>query len=390
MASERILLVDDQQAIVDSLRRRLRQEFQVEAALGGHEALNVIQTEGPFAVVVSDLRMPHMNGIEFLSTLRQRAPDTVRMLLTGNVDVQMAMEAVNDGHIFRLLTKPCSLDTLIKCIKAGLEQYQLHLAPQELLGQTLQGSLQVLSDILALVNPEAFGRSANIQSLVREMALHMGLSNIWLYEVSAMLSQLGCLILPEDVLRKVRAGHPLDVNEQELFVQHPTVGADLLRRIPRMDEVRASIAYQEKHFDGTGIPHNTCSGNSIPLGARLLKVALDFDALESTGMAKQDIFVQLISRRGTYDPAVLDALQFGCPTSVGYEKREMAIGTLESEYILAEDVKSRNGILISPRGQRVTPALKAWLTNNVQTGNVKESFLVLIPFSANNLQPVEM
>ncbi len=388
MSSERILLVDDQQAMLDGLRRQLRREFQVEAALGGHDALHIIEMEGPFAVVVSDLRMPYMDGIEFFTTLQHRAPATARILLTGNADLQVAIEAVNNGHIFRLLAKPCSLDALSKALHAGIEHYRLHLAPQELLEQTLRGSVEVLSDIIALVNPEAFGRSAKIQSLVREMASHMALSTIWVYEVSAMLSQLGCLILPKDILQKVRAGHPLTDEETELFLQHPSVGSDLLRRIPRMDEVVASIAYQEKHFDGSGIPRDTCSGTAIPLGARLLKVALDFEALESTGMAKSDIVTTLSSRKGYYDPAVLDALQFGCPTSLGFEQCEVPIANLEPSYLVAEDVKTISGTLICPKGQPVTPALQTLLTNCARTGHVKESLSVLIPLSDNSLQPI--
>lgn len=136
--TERILCVDDEPHILEAFQRQFREQFAIETAVGGERALAAIAEHGPFAVVVSDLRMPDMDGIRLLSTIRERAPETVRILLTGYADLQAAIEAVNAGHIFRFLTKPCPSETLAKALEAGLAQYRLITAEKALLEQTLK------------------------------------------------------------------------------------------------------------------------------------------------------------------------------------------------------------------------------------------------------------
>ena len=217
---------------------------------------------GRFAVVVSDLKMPGMDGIEFLTRLRQRAPDTVRILLTGHADLQASIDAINRGEIFRFLIKPCAPDTLVSALKAGLTQYHLITAERELLEQTLNGSIKVLCDVLSLVNPEAFGRSARIARYVGAIAGHLHVKELWPIKTAAMLSQIGCVILPETVLKKVYRGEPLTSEESQLFNQHPFVAADLVARIPRMKHVAEIIRFQDKYFDGYGLPHDKRAGNT--------------------------------------------------------------------------------------------------------------------------------
>ncbi|HTW61061.1 MAG TPA: response regulator [Terracidiphilus sp.] len=129
---EKILFVDDEPAILDGYQRLLRQMFHVGTALGGEKALSLIQTNGPFAVVVSDMRMPGMNGAEFLAQVREKAPHTVRMLLTGHADLNVAIEAVNQGKIFQFLSKPCEKDVLVGAIRSALEQYRVDARDREL------------------------------------------------------------------------------------------------------------------------------------------------------------------------------------------------------------------------------------------------------------------
>ena len=105
--TDTILCVDDDANLLEGLKRQLRKQFTLETALSGEAGLVVVKEDGPFAVVVSDMRMPGMNGARFLAQVRAMAPDTVRILLTGQTDIQDAIVAVNEGHIFRFLTKPC-------------------------------------------------------------------------------------------------------------------------------------------------------------------------------------------------------------------------------------------------------------------------------------------
>jgi len=138
--TEKILFVDDEPPVLDGYKRMLYKDFKVETAVGGEQGLAAIQEHGPFAVVISDMRMPGMNGAEFLAQVRQKVPDTVRMLLTGYADLNAAIDAVNRGNIFRFLTKPCEKDVLAGAIHLGVEQYRSVTAEKELAqkGQILE------------------------------------------------------------------------------------------------------------------------------------------------------------------------------------------------------------------------------------------------------------
>jgi CheY-like chemotaxis protein len=129
----RVLFVDDEVPILEGYRRILHREFDVSAANSGEEGLELVRTGGPFAVVISDMRMPGMNGAEFLARVRERAPDTVRMLLTGYSDMEAAIEAVNEGNIFRYLTKPCEKKAIVDAIQSGVAQYDATRANKELI-----------------------------------------------------------------------------------------------------------------------------------------------------------------------------------------------------------------------------------------------------------------
>src|SRR5262249_7877425 len=127
-----------------------------------------------FAVVISDMRMPGMNGAELLGRVRTIAPDSIRMVLTGETDISSAMKAVNDGAIFRFLMKPCSEPVLRGAIEAGLRQYELQNVERNLLENTLNGSIKVLAEVLSLVNPAAFGRSMRVRRYVRHVTTTLG------------------------------------------------------------------------------------------------------------------------------------------------------------------------------------------------------------------------
>src|SRR5208282_1041000 len=151
--AEKILLVDDDNSILDGYRRSLSREFPMETAVGGQQALQMVAESGPYAVVVSDMRMPGMDGIQLLSKIKALSPDTIRVMLTGNADTDTAVNAINEGSIFRFLNKPCSKEVMAKTLTAALVQYRLVNAEKQLLEQTLSGSMQVLTEVLSLVNP---------------------------------------------------------------------------------------------------------------------------------------------------------------------------------------------------------------------------------------------
>jgi FixJ family two-component response regulator len=137
IVAEKILFVDDEPLVLDAFRRMLHDKFEIYTVDGGEKALASARDNGPFAVVISDMRMPGMNGAEFLAKIRQKAPDTVRMLLTGFTDLDAAVAAVNEGNIFRFLTKPCRKDDLINAINLGLAHYRAAAKEKELVNKAL-------------------------------------------------------------------------------------------------------------------------------------------------------------------------------------------------------------------------------------------------------------
>ncbi|SMC24255.1 Response regulator c-di-GMP phosphodiesterase, RpfG family, contains REC and HD-GYP domains [Desulfacinum hydrothermale DSM 13146] len=377
--AEKILFVDDDAHILSSFKRTLRKHCAMDTALGPEEGLRAVQGRGPYALVISDLRMPVMDGIQFLTKVRTISPDTVRMILTGNADLQAAMDAVNQGNIFRFLTKPCPPETLLQAIQAGVHQHRLIRAEKELLEKTLRGAIQVMADVLSLVNPEAFGRASRVRRYARAMGRNLGVDKLWQLETAALLSQIGCVILTEETIQKIIKAQPLTAEEQQLYSMYPSVGADLISKIPRLQEVSEIIAYQEKHFDGSGIPKDDRYGDSIPLGARILKVVLDFDTLESAGLPRASAILQMKKRHGWYDPQVLRALENVLGDEARFEVREIEIPDLKLGMIVGEDVVSLKDVLLIKKGQEITPALLERLKNFAKTVGVKEPIRVLIP-----------
>ena len=127
---DKVLLVDDDAMVLAGLKRQLRNQFSIDTALSGEEALQRLRENGPYAVIVSDFMMPGMNGVEFLSQVKESNPETIRMMLTGTADMPTAIKAVNEGNIFQFHPKPCPTETLSKAIQSGLTHYNKTIADQ--------------------------------------------------------------------------------------------------------------------------------------------------------------------------------------------------------------------------------------------------------------------
>ncbi|HHT9137657.1 MAG TPA: HD domain-containing phosphohydrolase [Candidatus Wunengus sp. YC60] len=388
--SEKILFVDDDPNILSAYQRQLHKQFTIDTALGGNFGLEAIDARGPFAVIVSDMRMPGMDGIQFLSKVREKAPDSVRMMLTGNADQQTAIDAVNEGNIFRFLTKPCLPDIITKALTAGIEQYRLITAEKELLEKTLHGCIKVLTDVLTLVNPTAFGRASRVQRLVQAISAELKVEKPWQIEIAAMLSQLGCITISEDILTKLYSS--INLNEQELqtFHAHPQIGSSLISSIPRLENVAEIIAYQEKHFDGSGIPCNSKSGADIPMGARILNLALDFDSLVTSGMNNAQAYTVIQERQKWYDQNIVVALKKVLTTEKGYEIKFVKAHELTKNMTLAEDIKTSSGKILLTKGHEIAPLARIRLINLAQTKEICEPIKVFVPVNPAKDAEVEL
>jgi response regulator RpfG family c-di-GMP phosphodiesterase len=369
-----VLCVDDEPRVLEGLALNLRRHYRLSTAGSGKAGLELIERDPP-AVVVSDMRMPEMDGATFLSKVRERAPDTVRILLTGQTGIEAAIAAVNYGQIFRFLTKPCPPDMLLAALQAAAEQNRLITAERVLLEQTLRGSVQTLTEVMALSNPLAFGRATRLKQRAVELVVAMGQPPQWQIEVAALLSQIGAITLPSATLEKVYRGSPLSPEETDMVRRSPGVAEKLLEHIPRMEGVIEIIRDQDLRYDGGGSPRDR-RGDAIPLGARILKIAADFDALESTGLGAPQAAAAMTKREGLYDPALLTTFTT-LKGAVASTVREIAARQLALGMVLAQDVFSKTGVLLVARGFEVTPGLVERFRNQAP-GTVREPICVTV------------
>ena len=379
--SYKVLCVDDDANILTGIQRNLRKQFDIDTAVGSLAALKILETGGPFAVIVADMQMPVMNGVELLNIARQKYPDTIRVMLTGNADQRTATEAVNKGQIFRFLNKPCAPDKLAEVLNGGIKQYRLITAERELLENTLNGSVKVLMEILALADPVSFGRSQTLRDYARLVARTLQLPATWQLDLAAMLSQIGCVSVPPPLNYKARSGFGLTGPEKDILLRVPQVGSDLLANIPRLQTVARIVLYQGKHFDGGGFPQDAVKGEEIPVEARILKVLADLLQLEAKKAPRFKALEQLQAHTGWYDPRVFDAVakSFDLPPEpVVPQQKPVAVtfAALHAGQVLLSDVKTNDDVLIVTAGTRISPLLLERLKNFATVSGLKEPIYI--------------
>jgi len=371
----RVLCVDDEPHVLEGLRDSLHRSFDVRTATGAGPALAMLRAQPEaFAVLISDMRMPGKSGDAFLLDARAVAPMTVRMVLTGHADIDAAIRAVNHGQLFRFLTKPCSREELMRACAAALGQHRLMTAERVLLEQTLRGSIDALTQVLALTNPAAFGRGARIRALAGALAEAAELRNRWEVEVAAMLAQLGAVTLPQATVERLYAGDELSEEEQRMVARVPDLTRALLARIPRLEGVLAIL-------DGARVtcaPQDWAALDRVPLGALALRIATDFDQLQSHGVSEA-VALATMSGRGIYDRRLLSLFAGVVGVNgASLTVREIPLRRLVSGMVLADDVRNRGGSLLVARGQPVTDQLIERLVN-LGSDAVREPITVFDP-----------
>ena len=305
--STKILCVDDDANILAGFQRNLRKQFSLDTAVGGEEGLKAIEANGPYAVVVADMQMPGMSGIQFLAKVEECARDTVRIMLTGNADQKTAMDAVNEGHVFRFLNKPCTPESLAVTLEAALGQYRLVTAERDLLENTLSGCIRALTEILSKVNPKMAASSEALRDQIRQLAGKLQVHEPWEIEVASMLANVGYVTLSPSIMLKSTVGLPLSEAEKGSIARIPEVSSNLVLKIPRMQNVAQIIRNMRKNFDGSGFPPGAGGDQDIPIGSRILRVLTDLSEHERNGDSYREALGKMKQVVGVYDPQVLEA-----------------------------------------------------------------------------------
>ena len=274
--NNRILFVDDDSHFLASVQRLLGKEYSVTTALGGKEALAILEVQGPFAVVVSDLKMPGMDGISFLAEVKRICPDSVRILFTGYADLESALDAVNNGFVFKILKKPCPQEDVNRAVEDGLVQYQLIQDRSELIylrkiKDAMEGVILGFSALVEARDPYTAGHQRRVSLLSAALAAKLGLDRdrIEGLRMAAMVHDIGKLYVPAEFLNKPGKLSPA---EYSIIQHHSQVGADILSHVDFPWPISDIVLQHHERIDGSGYPQGL-RGDQLLLESRIMAVA---------------------------------------------------------------------------------------------------------------------
>ena len=350
----RVLCVDDEPHVVQALLLHLRKHYDVSTALSGDEALELLKRMGGAAVVISDMRMPGMNGATLLNNVMHLYPDTSRIMLTGETGRDAAISAINavsHGHVLQFLTKPCTPEALKAAVEAGVAKHRLAHTERAILKETLNGCLQIFMEILALTNAAAFGRASRLNRLATEFAATLGYEDYWQLQAATLLSQLGYWSLPDELLEKIHGADKLTPQEAVASANAPHVAISLLQRVPRLQPVMEILTA----LDWTDEKVARLGDGALGRCTRILGLVLDYDTLVTRGHSLEVALWTLRSRSVRFGAELIErfAAHVSAEQNVG-ELRLVALHSVTPGMIIVQDVRTHTGTLVVPPGFEVT------------------------------------
>ena len=320
-----LLLVDDEKAITKALNRLFRKEgYRIMTAQSGPEGLEKLQqNDGPVSMIISDQRMPEMNGAAFLEKAKSIYPDAIRYLLTGYSDLEAVVDAVNRGEIHRYLTKPWNDEDLVLQVKQSLEHFELTSENRRLTALTIDqnkklnelnkgleqkvqertkevfdknkaleevnrmleasfmDSIRLLVSLVEILNPKLGRQMRQVAQLARQVAevFELEIAELDKIEMAGMIHDIGLLGFPEELMHKEI--HQMSDEEGRLYSDHPTIASILLENVEKLSDVGEIVLYHHEYFNGSGFP-NGLRGDQIPLGSRIILAASDYCQILST------------------------------------------------------------------------------------------------------------
>ncbi len=274
-----ILIVDDTPENIDVLVAVLGETYAIKAATNGERALKIATSKHRPDLILLDIMMPEMDGYEVCRRLKgnrltQEIPVIFVTAMSGNEDEAKGFEMGAIDYI----TKPVSPPIVQARVRNILELQASKQSVKVALDQTLTGSVELMADLLSMTNPTAFGHSRELRRQMRSLCERMGHKPTWAFDVAAMLSQIGCLSLPEELLERIYRGETVSEEEQSLYDNHPEMAKRLLERIPNLRTSAHIIGLLHKDLNDPevieGVPKH------IKLGASILQNACDMLELE--------------------------------------------------------------------------------------------------------------
>ena len=361
-----LLVADDEEDVHMATRLALRRvewrgrRFNFLTAYSAEEARQLLAHEpAPIHVALIDVVMENDTaGLDLCRFIRKEYPESVRLVLrTGQPGFAPPKQILNELDIDYYLEKSeATAEKLYAVVRAGLRS-SLDIS---LCIETLRSCVEVLSEVLAVVNPTAFGRTTRVVRVVQALTSNLRLPFPWEFEIAAMLSHLGCVAVPPAILDRVISGGLLSEDEQAGFAEHPSIGAHLLRRIPRLERVSEIISRQADELPPQWASPEPADQDRVVLGAHLIQLATEYDKL-LLGGASADQAVESLRGGQHYPEPLVAALG---ATSLSVETLEVSLEQLREGMLFLEDVRIGNGQVVAPKGQIVTSALRARLSRH--------------------------
>jgi CheY-like chemotaxis protein len=360
-----ILCVDDDETLLSGLELQLGLDHEVRTASGGEEGLRLLEAHPDCAIVLSDMRMPGMSGAQLLAEVRRRHPESTRMLLTGYSEVESAISAVNEGGIFRFLTKPTTPDVLNVAIDEAIRQWELVRGERVLLEQTVRGAAQSMIEALEIACPLAFARARRIESICKHVASEVGISPLWSIGLAGLFLRLGWIALPANVLESRMAGGRPDTQSGKMFDEALHTSVRLVSRIPRLEPVAEIIA-------ATAEPSGRRDAGTV------VAAVAEADDLAVLGLSTQQILDLLEDQ---YPPRILDAIATWPGHGDGRPAREVRLSQLIEGMTVQADIMTTNRQLLVRTGSELSIALIQRLRNFAKHQPLIEPILVTFPGS---------
>lgn len=364
----KILFVDDEEYILYSFQRQFFDVFDLDVAQSAKEALSLMQNGNHYKVIISDMRMPQMNGIDFLIEAQKISPMSVRVMLTGNVDIDTAIGAVNQGEVFKFLLKPCDEETLKKVIYDCLKQYNLEQAEKELLEKTLKGSIKVLMDLLALSAPKIYSRSQKIRQIAAKIMRKVKGIKQWRIDLATLLSQIGWISIPPEKRETME-------DDQDVY----EIAASLVNKIPRLEKVAQIIEQLNHHPTPWNSFNNQNEDYQIQLETQILRVSIDLEKYLHQGLSFQDSVQKILDQIENLHPLLKVVLNQIDVTDTVKKAQYVPIDRLKKGMIIAEDIQHlKTKLLLVAKNQEVNEIVIKFLMNHYQEQNIRYKLLVYI------------
>ena len=357
-----ILIVDDVLRNIQVLGTMLRKAgYGIQTAQNGTQALKAVEAEPPDLILL-DVMMPQMDGFETCKRLKaaKETRDIPIIFLTAKTETEEIVKGFELGAV-DYLTKPVGSEELLVRVNTHLELKNARHQIEQLLSKTLMGSLKVLMDILSMVHPEIFSQASRLKRYAGDIARFLKLPGVWRFELAALLSHIGCIILPAETLKKLHCGQDLSKAGEEEYRTHPAVGRNLLSNIPRLELVAEMIGHQQDILEAGDSQKPLGEWDTAAIGGQILKAVIECDRLSLKDESPSAVLNQMRSGKGDYVPEVLDALEKAQTGEAEMVIQSVRLTDLREGMILGEDIASIAGVKLIGKGSELSTNLILFL-----------------------------